>query len=642
MYTSDYHRTTSPPAEYGGPAAAPGHGVQRIPEGNLKVGKLSRYVYNSTSKPSSLQSTQPPPNEAQAPERHTISEDRSAGSNLGARNLAALKDRAISKDLNDQEYSISKDPSDQEYSAHTAASRSSVEVIDTTNYRSRPVANKISVGHPRLQQRFGQLQFDKESSDRHMDTGYQRSTASIPARNNYLRTQLIAKQDWVEDIKEIDAGSELQANIELLQRNIAIMKKELSGLERQQQMHANKKFEILYRIEGTCYFDHPEWTQGEKSVVSRIPVKNLDLYLERNKNIVFVVYRDFCHVPPRTGSRNKLSSPLHIHESIHPVSRRLRKKLQMMLKHDWRYESMFLQLCRKGEIDAPYLFIYHHRTHWRDLLAQCSHTVRKQLKLLAFYVSENYGKEYMAADALFAKRKVSRDFIKYLVQPGDILISRSNGQYRGLVASSWPWDNTEIQAPVSQSTKNPAHGHHLRQPHLDPPESSVDSEVNHDTDFEFDSYIGTSDNKMRSTVEAVEHQKQDSLPQSFLRIQPRATLEEKDDGKTKGSDNEFEIRTWQWNFDGDFRRVKGDITLRLTESSVNDSKRVKEWNMHDLDVYPLRFAPQPLVQTLRQRGMMFWQCRKRCLVSYHESNAKTQDEVRISLFPRNSFRQNRG
>jgi hypothetical protein len=563
----------------------------------------------------------PPPKEAQAPERYTISEDRSAGSNLEVRNLAALQDRAASQKLNEQVPGPGPDPELLRASHSSLLGKS---------------ASEISMGHVQLQQRFGLLRFDNEYPNEHMDKGDQTileddlCTTDIPTGRNHLRPQLIVRHDWVEDIKGIDAGSELQANIEILQRNLLSMQKELVELEMQKQIHANKQFEILYRIEGTCYFDHPEWTQGNKSVVSRVPVKNLDLFLERNKNIVFIVYRDFDHVPPKTRARNKLPSPHHTRESIHPVSRQLRKTLQMILKHDWRYESMFLQMRREGEIDAPYLFVYHHRTHWKDLLAQCPHTVREQLKLLAFYVSENYGKEYIAADTLFAKRKVSREFIKYLVQPGDILISRSNGQYRGLVACSWPLENTRTQAPVAQSIKVSAHGYSHPRPHLDSPESRADSGVDSDIDSEFDSEICVSDEKMRSTAEAVEHKSQAFLPQFLRRMHPGTTLEEKGDEQAKSSDKGFEIKTWQWNFDGDFKRVEGSVMLRLSQSSVDDADGAKEWDMHDLDVYPLRFAPQPLIQKLRRRGMMFWKCRKRCLVSYHESNDKTQDQVGIS------------
>jgi hypothetical protein len=573
-----------------------------------------------------------PPKEAQTPERHTISEDRSAGSNLEVRNLAALQDRAAF-------LATFQDPN------RTAAGhRTRTRVGIVNGPTPAPYAGGLSLGHSQLQQRFGQLHLDEEHLDEYTDKVDQRTfedelfTADLAADHDYLRPPSLANHDWVESIEQIDAGSGLQAKIEILQRKLTRVQKELTELEMQKQMHPNKQFQILYRIAGTCYFDYPEWTQGYKSIVSRIPVRNLDLFLEKNKNVVFVVYRDFDHAPLKTGAKSKVTLPQHTRESIHPVSRHLRKTLEMMLKHAWRYESMFSQLHRKREIDAPYLFVYHHRAHWKEMLAQCPPTVREHLNLLSIYVSENYGKEYMAADALFTRRRVSEEFVKYLFQPGDILISRSEGQYRGLVASSWLHADAAKPARGSHGTKTQGHGNNQSQRYMKQPNSEFDSEFGSEFDsestFDLGSDIETSEEKTRSSVESIEHREEGSLRQFLRCIHPETTLKEEIDNQAGSAETpvkEFEIKIWQWSFDGEFKRIESKIVLRLSQSVVNDLARAKEWNMHDLDVYPLRFAPQSLVQKLRRRGMMFWQCRKRCLVSYQESNAEAQNEVRKFL-----------
>lgn len=548
-----------------------------------------------------------PQKEAHTTERHTISEDRSAGSNMEVRNLAALKDRNVS-----QKSSEPMGHPGLPGFAHV-----------------RPSSSQSPREYAQFQQRFGRLRLDEEYPDENIEERDQSNLndgllpADVSASLDNSQPQLVAKDDWVEDFEQADTSSSLQVDIDALQRHITEMQKQLSELEIQKQLHADKQFQILYRIEGTSYFDHPEWTQGYRSVVSRIPVRNLDLFLERNKNVIFIVYRDFNLAPPKTAAKHKPSSPQHTRESIHPVSRQLRKTLEMMLKHDWRYKSMFLEFRRKREMDAPYLFIYHHRTYWKDILAHCPYSVREHLNLVATYVSKNYGKEYMAADALFAGRKVSAEYIQYLFQPGDILISRSAGQYRGLVARSWPQDS--------------GHVHRHPQPPMHQPNSSVDSDINSDSalDSSSSSDVDISDNKMKSSVEAVEHER-DLLQHFFRRIRPGTASKAENNNKpvsTESSDKQFEVKIWQWSFDGDFKRVEGNIMLRLSQSTDNDPSRAKEWNMHDLDVYPLKFAPQSLVQKLRRRGMMFWKCRKRCLVSYHETNADAQDEVR--RFPSN-------
>ncbi|KAH6094709.1 hypothetical protein HBI65_122520 [Parastagonospora nodorum] len=566
----------------------------------------------------------------QSSEPHTISEDRSAGSNLEKRNLAALEVRT-----NPQNEIEGKSP----FPASAFNPSPTVPPISTFSGRyghdrkDNPVLHtgELSIMSSHLQQRFGRLPFDEEHPHKHIDDVDQRIleenrfTAGFSASHNYLRPLIVGKHDWVEDIEQIDAGSEIQANIETLQQNLASMQKELGELEAQKQKHANKQFLILYRIEGTCYFDHPEWTQRHESIVSRTPVRNLDLYLERNKEVVFIVYRDFHRTPPKTGAKNKLSLPQHMSESIHPVSQQLRNTLQMLLKYDWRYHSMFWQLRRKKEIHAPYLFIYHHRSHWKDMLAACLPTVREHLNLLARYVSGNYGEEYVAADAMFAQRKVSTHFIKYLFQPGDILISRSEGQYRGLVARSWPQENAEMPARPARASGR------TMVPELHEPHWSHMEQLHSEVDFEPDSdtEINVSEENMRSPVETVELKDQDFLRQLYGHLHTESNSKKKEDSNNdnaEASDEEISIDTWQWSFDGDFKRVEGKVVLRLSQSTLSDTTGSEGWNMHDLNVYPLRFAPQSLVQTLRRRGVMSWQCRKRCLVSYHESNAEAQDE----------------
>jgi hypothetical protein len=93
------------------------------------------------------------------------------------------------------------------------------------------------------------------------------------------------------------------------------------------------------------------------------------------------------------------------------------------------------------------------------------------------------------------------------------------------------------------------------------------------------------------------------------------------------SSKTFRIQVWKWSFDGDFKRQRDDVLLRVTQKTTNISIEATEWNMHDLDIYPLRLASRSVVNQLRCRGRMFWRCRKRCLISYQEWGTEAQDEV---------------
>jgi hypothetical protein len=567
-----------------------------------------------------------PPLPEKAPERTTISDDRSAGSNLEVRNLAALKDRAAPRS--------NQSPLEERLKQSTPAPashplrRSNAEYVPIYGTRNESDTRTIQkykslLEHGRSQQRFGRLQFGDVLTD---DTyvHYKEASKDGPTISGFLepllglQSELVAKDQWTEDVGKTDNSSNVHtAHIQVLQHKISDMQKELQQLEAQKSKHVEQQYRTLYRINGSRYFDHPEWTQGHNSIVSRIPVKNLDLFLERNKNVTFIVYRDFER--QSTGKKETMfssSPPKNIRESIHPVNKMLRKTLESMFAQDWRYESDLNHLRRTGEIKAPYLFLYHHRRCWIDMTTQYPHSIREHLSLFASYISDTYGKEYDAADSSFARREISSDSVKYMFQPGDILISRTAGQYRGLIASSWPQESATAPARGHQRLLHPSHSYGLHIPSNGKASESDDGNSDLDmSDDPVDDY--------------------DSDP-SILTFRTRSFANEDHEKSVSAgkASKEFSIQVYKWSFDGDFKREADNVTLKLSCSTNNASTNAKLWSMYDLDTYPLKFAPSVLAQQLRQRGLMFWKCRKRCLISYREASPEAHNEVTTPSSPR--------
>lgn len=65
-----------------------------------------------------------------------------------------------------------------------------------------------------------------------------------------------------------------------------------------------------------------------------------------------------------------------------------------------------------------------------------------------------------------------------------------------------------------------------------------------------------------------------------------------------------------WSFDGFFRNVKENISLKLPED-----KSIK-LQITSLEIYPLRFADPQVEQSLRNQGEAFWSCRYRRYINY--------------------------
>lgn len=478
-------------------------------------------------------------------ENITISDDRSAGSNVEARNLTVLTDRTASKGLIDKDKEVRR-PLEHD--------------------RVFPPLFVPSMRHVQMQKRFGELRPSEE-------------TPIVAETHRGIEFKLTegewALKEWEnqcegdKDGSKQDLSDRLRTDIENLQRKVAHMQETLHKMEMQQQKKAKKRYQVLYRLDGECYLDHPEWTRGQASNVSRKPLHNFDLFLERNKNIVFVVYRDFGrrsrvrrgNLKPQSG--DVITPPEHITESVRIIDKQLLASFESLLEQDWRYDADLQLLRRSGEMNAPYLFIYHHRRSWREILSRCSSTVRNHLNLLTDYVSKNYGHEYTAADASFGRRKVTVDLMRYLFQPGDTLISKDDGQFRGLVAKSWPdldGDKKLILAEEEEEDEFDSYGH-------GPTGSDVgDSDMNSDSKHHTTMLVGAKANRNHAG-------------EKFKSREAKAAAEK----ITKT----FDIEAWKWSFDGDFRRVEGLYSIQL---STNASEISKEWDLHDLDIYPLRYA----------------------------------------------------
>ena len=559
----------------------------------------------------------PPLPSGQDSKHMTISDDRSAGSNLEARNLEALKDRTASEQPEASNVEVLNEP------VPTGFRRT--ETLHGPNRKEMPddYSHQTFFRHPRMQQRFGQLRLREDTSlvddmssqmyDADKEAGQQHTTTG----SSSIRVEPVEKSDWTESVNEIEPSS---TNIEKLQEKITQMQRDLRNLQKLEERTPKKRYQVLYRLHGIRYLDHPEWTEGRTSVVSRIPLENLDLFLERNKTIRFIVYRNFGDGETKPQTRDDLR-PKHITESIYLVDRLLRRVFQNLFERDWRYERDSRRLSEAGEMDAPYLFIYHHRKDWKNILSCHSIGVRDTLNILAAYVSKNYSREYMAVDALFARRKVSVESMKYLFQPGDILLQRTAGEYKGLIASSWPYEPSQKTTDEAlDNTRFPFEKDEMDFLRLKMLESNFD---------ESDESGGNSTLAELASLKVYphangRHRGRNPGPQSDLEATNVDKLPATQDPTKKFVMN---INVHMWSFDGEFKREKDNVTLLLSPKASHTSEVSTEFNMHDLDVYPMQYAPKAIPSQLRQRGQMFWNCRKNCLVSYHQTVAEAQDEV---------------
>ena len=106
----------------------------------------------------------------------------------------------------------------------------------------------------------------------------------------------------------------------------------------------------------------------------------------------------------------------------------------------------------------------------------------------------------------------------------------------------------------------------------------------------------------------------------------------------------WSISGFTWGFDGSFYRAYEDLRFELGPNDnppngdeAESSGQLRGKPITELKVFPLKYAPKKLVDTLRRRGETIWKCRVRNLVSY-KADAQEQLDNSMVCSPHIYFR----
>jgi hypothetical protein len=334
----------------------------------------------------------------------------------------------------------------------------------------------------------------------------------------------------------------------------------------------------------TVFTDLPEIVYEQNGVAHlrcSIPLRNFDLFLALNPDISFIVFRHYKKKFQSLGMINEEASPLPhpTSERIYPVASDMKSALYAMLDANPGFGDIKKKYSESGDLYAPYLFAYHSRQDINKIKAQLSSVEADHMDLLIRYLDEEYGEEYKCVDYLLERELISPQYIHYLFKPDEILVEKVDDEYTGYVAKSWiSKSNEESESRASQSRNI-------------------------------------------------------QIAENFLEIEPSPKPQKKGD---------FLIRAWKFEFDGGFFRSNKDLSLSLTneelcigkntssESQTHEDLTKKAIPIGDLNVFPLEYAPQNVIATLKRRGSTIWKCRTRRLVSYQaQEHEKSTEMVRF-------------
>jgi hypothetical protein len=297
---------------------------------------------------------------------------------------------------------------------------------------------------------------------------------------------------------------------------------------------------------------------------------NFELYLALNKDISFVVFRNFKRRVERQSSNARYGKPKPFSETILPVSEDLKDVFEEMLSGR-EFSSMYHGYQSSREVTTPYLFVYHNRSKVTDMRYGLSSVAQQQLDLFMDYVQESCGEEYAAADTLLNNGRIRPEYIQYLFKPNEVLVSNNNNnnnEYTGYIAVDWPVQDEGYLGFSSWTVRGQT--------------------------WDFDGSFC----KRWSTLEF-------QMPESQNAIKERR------------------YQLWTPNNDPTVQSFNQEAAEDPSSAQRNLDK---ECAITDLAVFPIKYASSELVQMLRRRGETFWKLRAHRYVSYHateEENFQT-------------------
>ncbi|KAL2856642.1 hypothetical protein BJY01DRAFT_242688 [Aspergillus pseudoustus] len=220
-------------------------------------------------------------------------------------------------------------------------------------------------------------------------------------------------------------------------------------------------YRVLHRFTGSheIFFEPPVWEPeedafGERRYTVQFEFEGVkvDDFLDSNENIAFVIIKTYEPVSPdgfstthvRTADRRLLPSPES--ESLLFVSKDMIEAVEAFRMGQPNFHTIFPDFDARKEHPAPYLFWFTFRYAYPSAVKHLSFQHRSLLKSLAEWISENYQEEYERVDNELLRGVVCSETMKYLVRPGDVLVSREGGRDQAYLATSWAKERWKVFA----------------------------------------------------------------------------------------------------------------------------------------------------------------------------------------------------
>ncbi|ORX96973.1 hypothetical protein BCR34DRAFT_607469 [Clohesyomyces aquaticus] len=383
---------------------------------------------------------------------------------------------------------------------------------------------------------------------------------SIPIRTVHSRLPLIQTQrEGPSAIKDI--LDELEA---LREENERLKKGPEENTPTQPAVLAYTS-QVFHQINTTLYLDQPRWDpkeDGSVVLLANNPIRKIEFYLEQHPEIAFAIYKEYNGFPPADRSKIETKdgvyrTPSPSHEFLSLIAPAMLEAVEELVEKIPAFGDYFPYFDADEQLAAPYLFMYYSEPFIAEVLPELELISQNLIKQLQTAINKSHGYEYESARNQAKHGLVARHLLKYLIRPGDVLISNSEKNPKAYIAIGW----------------------------IEKPEEPLDE------DSKYEDY----DNVRRKRI-------------------PKYGPLSKLPGSKKRTAWFWSVPVWYWAYDGVFSKEEYPLGIVMDIGYEEETVPITS-----LNIYPLKYAPKETVELLERRGRNFWSMRYRRFVAYMRS-----------------------
>lgn len=194
-----------------------------------------------------------------------------------------------------------------------------------------------------------------------------------------------------------------------------------------------------------AHLDEPAWyvdADGDITLKSRSPISDITAYLEHRQNTSFVVSRFYDLEKQEKEVREAakvgqvLPLPEASYEDILLKAQPVIDAAEAFAKLQPTIEDDFPGLDMSERIAAPYLPWYRYRSP--TALDQLEPKHQEMMALLTTWIEDNYRELYEKVQDQLERGVISPETVQFLIQPGDVVVSKEKKDLVAVIARSWP------------------------------------------------------------------------------------------------------------------------------------------------------------------------------------------------------------